>query len=52
VALTLRDGTSRVLDLGDDTPVGQSFYARAGGEVFAVSGSTAGLVPPADALRR
>jgi hypothetical protein len=52
LSLALADGRSLALDLGDDTPVGQSFYARSGGEVLAVSGSTAGLVPPAGSLLR
>jgi hypothetical protein len=52
VLLGLADGSTAALDLGDDAPVGGAFYARIGGEVIAVSGSAASLLPPPGSLRR
>jgi hypothetical protein len=52
VLVRLADGGTTALDLGDDAPVGDAFYARLGKEVIAVSGSAASLVPPAASLRR
>jgi hypothetical protein len=50
--LTLADGRTAALDLGDDAPVGGAFYARRDGEVLAVAGTAASLLPPAASLRR